>query len=217
MRGLISKDLRLTVKRKQSLIIFGVMALVMGFAMEGTFIIGYLTMLAAIVAIGTISYDEYDNGYAFLMTLPVERKTYVLEKYLFCALMSAGAWCVSVVIYSVVGLIKHAPVNVIGEFPMLFSHLPVMLLLTTVIIPLQLKYGAEKSRIAIFVIYGGIAALFILAMKLINSSNLNVNQAVSKLDTLPPFLVLMAIAAVCAAVMVISYLISVRIMEKKEF
>ena len=217
MRGLISKDLRLTVKRKQSLIIFAVMALVMGFAMEGTFIIGYLTMLAAIVAIGTISYDEYDNGFAFLMTLPVERKTYVLEKYVFCALMSAGAWCVSIVIYFAVGVIKHVPVDIIGEFPLLFSHLPVMLLLTTAIIPLQLKYGAEKSRIAIFVIYGAIAVLSITAMKLIGSANLNINQAISKLDRLPPFLVLSIIALSCIAFIVISYFISVRIMEKKEF
>ena len=84
MFGLIEKDLRLTFARKQTLLIFFIMALVMGISMDGSFIVGYLTMLAAVISIGTISYDEYDNGFAFLMTLPFGRKTYVREKYLFC-------------------------------------------------------------------------------------------------------------------------------------
>ena len=40
------------------------------------------TIVTAIFAITTISYDEFDNGLAFLMTLPVTRKQYVAEKYL---------------------------------------------------------------------------------------------------------------------------------------
>ena len=88
MLGLIEKDLRLTLARKQTLIIFFIMALVMGLSMNGSFIIGYLTMLATIIAVGTISYDEFDNGFAFLMTLPFDRRTYVREKYLFSLIMA---------------------------------------------------------------------------------------------------------------------------------
>ena len=84
MFGLIEKDLRLTLVRKQTLFIFLAMALIMGQSMEGEFLVGYLTMFAVLVAIGTTSYDEFDNGFAFLMTLPFDRKTYVREKYLFC-------------------------------------------------------------------------------------------------------------------------------------
>ena len=38
MRGLFEKDLRLTLARKQTLLIFIVMALIMGAAMDGTFL-----------------------------------------------------------------------------------------------------------------------------------------------------------------------------------
>lgn len=48
-----------------------------------------MTMFGAMIAVGTLSYDETDNGLAFLMTLPVDRKTYVREKYLFILICTA--------------------------------------------------------------------------------------------------------------------------------
>ena len=90
MRGLLEKDFRLTFIRKQTLLIFFIMAIVMGVSMDGSFLVGYLTMLASIVALGTISFDEFENGFPFIMTLPFDRKTYVREKYLFCFLMAAA-------------------------------------------------------------------------------------------------------------------------------
>ena len=115
MRGLIEKDLRLTISRKQTLLIFFIMALVMGMTMDGTFIVGYLTMLGAILAVGTISYDEFDNGYAFLMTLPFERKTYVTEKYLFCLCMEAVFWCAGAFIYCLGSLVRNSGGNPAGD------------------------------------------------------------------------------------------------------
>lgn len=50
-----------------------------------------MTMFRAMIAVGTLSYDETDNGLAFLMTLPVDRKTYVREKYLFILICTAAA------------------------------------------------------------------------------------------------------------------------------
>ena len=217
MRGLITKDFLLIFKRKQTLIIFAVLALVMGFAMDGTFIIGYLTMLTAIVSISTISYDEFENGFSFLMTLPVSRKTYVIEKYLFCSFMGFAGWCVSVVIYMIGKLIKQIPVGLIDELPMLFAILPVMLVFTSAIIHLQLKFGVEKSRIAIFAIYGGMALVVFLASKLLSKSSIDVSELVTGLNALSPALVLMLFLILWLAVTAVSYLISVKIMEKKEF
>jgi hypothetical protein len=217
MRGLITKDFLLIFKRKQTLIIFAVLALVMGFAMDGTFIIGYITMLTAIVSISTISYDEFENGFSYLMTLPVSRKTYVLEKYLFCSLMGLAGWCVAMVIYMIANLVKQIPVNLPDELPMLFAILPVMLLFTSAIIPLQLKFGVEKSRIAIFAIYGGMALVVFLASKLLSKSSIDVSAFVAGLSTLSPALVLILLLTLWLAVTAVSYLISVRIMEKKEF
>ena len=217
MRGLLTKDFLLVFKRKQTLIIFAAMALIMGFAMDGTFIIGYVTMLAAIVSVSTISYDEFENGFSFLMTLPISRKTYVFEKYLFCFLMSLAGWCVSIVIYAVGNTVKQIPMDLIGELPMLFAILPVMLLFTVLIIPLQLKFGVEKSRIAIFAIYGGMALIAFLVTKLISASNIEVSKLLSALNAIHPFHLLILLSVLWLAISFVSYLICERIMEKKEF
>ncbi len=217
MRGLIEKDLRLTFSRRQTLMIFLVMAVIMGGTMDGSFLVGYLTMLGTIIAVGTISYDEFDNGFAFLMTLPFERKTYVGEKYLFCLFMEAVSWCAGVLIYCIGGLIRHSGVNPVSELPMLLSLIPVLFLSVSVFIPLLLKYGSEKSRVALFLVFG-LMALLVFGTKQVMSGQEQVLQGlVETLDALPEALVFLVITAVCGLLSFLSYLCSVRIMEKKEF
>ncbi len=216
MSGLIEKDLRLTLARKQTLFIFCVVAMIMGISMDGSFIIGYLTMLGTIVAVGTISYDEFDNGFAFLMTLPFDRKTYVREKYLFSLIIAAAAWCLGAVMYCLGSVIRREPAAVIDELPMLLALIPVFYLSASVMIPLQLKYGSERGRIVLFIIFGAIAVLIAGGKKMFGGSNVITGLAAA-LDSMSPAVVLIAIAAVCMTAAYASYLYSIRIMENKEF
>ncbi len=217
MRGLIEKDLRLTLARRQTLVIFFVMALLMGISMDSSFIIGYLTMLATIVSVGTISYDEFDNGFAFLMTMPFDRKTYVREKYLFSLVLSAAAWCIGVVLYFIGSLIRHSAVNLTDELPVLIAILPVLYLSAAILIPLQLKYGAEKSRIVFFIIFGIIALLLVGTKSYFNGSY-NITAALTNvLNDMSPVVVLIVLTVLCAVIALISCLISIQIIEKKEF
>ena len=217
MLGLLEKDFRLTLTRKQTLLVFFIMALVMSISMDGSFIIGYLTMLATIVAVGTISYDEFDNGFAFLMTLPFERKTYVREKYLFSLLMAAAAWGVGTVLYWAGNMVRHHALPETAELPILISLLPVLYLSAVIMIPLQLKYGAEKSRIVLFIIFGFIAVLIFGTNKVFDGRNNPFSELAKALENLSPGVVLLTVTAVCALAAYISCLWSTRIMEKKEF
>ena len=61
MSGLFEKDIRLIFQRKQTLAVFLVVAVIMSIAVDGSFIVAYLTMLSAIVAVSTLNYDEFDN------------------------------------------------------------------------------------------------------------------------------------------------------------
>ncbi len=216
MLGLFEKDLRLTLARKQSLLTFLVVALIMGITMEGTFTVGYLTMLAAIVAVGTISYDEFDNGFAFLMTLPVDRKTYVQEKYLFSLILAAVAWCFGVVLYCIQSVIRHNGLVLTEELPMLLALIPVLYLSTSIIIPLQLRYGSEKSRTVLFIIFGIIAVLVFGIGKMFGGSNIPAELA-KMLEGMPPFAVVVVLTVVSVLIAGVSCLLSIRIMEKKEF
>ena len=90
-----------------------------------------------------------------------------------------------------------------------------MVLMIAVMIPLQLKFGAERARVILMMIYGGIAVLAFLVSKLMNGSQ--PPAFIREMDQASPVLVLGCIAIVVAVLAFLSYLWSIRIMEKKEF
>lgn len=216
MLGLIEKDLRLTLTRKQTLIIFLAIALFMGISMDGTFVIGYFTMLAMIMSVGTISYDEFDNGFAFLMTLPFERKTYVREKYLLSLLFVAAAWSIGTILYCIGSVIRHNTAALSDELPVMPVLIPLFYLAAAIMIPLQLKYGAEKSRLALAVIFGIIAAVIYGSTRLLDGTNI-LSRLAMTLESISPVIALVALSGICIIVSYVFYLLSVRIIEKKEF
>lgn len=216
MLGLLVKDLRIALTRKYALLIILVIALIMGTSMEGPFIIGYVTMIALMLAVGTIIYDEMDNGYDFMMTMPLTRKTYVREKYLFCLLSSLVAWLVGAILTCAAYIIRQNASALLVDIPISLVLIPVLFILPAVMIPLQLKLGAERSRIATYIIFGFIAGLIFMGKKLLDESDLPA-KIEPALNSFPPVTVVVAITAFGLLVAFISYLCSVRIMMKKEF
>lgn len=96
MKGLLTKDFRILAGQKRYFTIIILIALI--FLCSGQpaqIIVGYCTMFGMLFTVNTISYDEFDHGYLFLFTLPVTRKDYVLEKYVFMMLCGGGFWAVS--------------------------------------------------------------------------------------------------------------------------
>ena len=211
MPGMMRKDLCLLLQRSRAILMMAGVGIIIGFSTDGSFMIGYLTMISAILTIGTISYDESDNGYLFLLTLPVTRRSYVTAKYIFCFLGDLVGWAAASVIYAGCCLAKGAGLCM-EQLAAALVFLPVVGLMSAVMLPLQLKYGAEKSRLALAVLFGGIGVLGALGMKLFPGLP----------DTLRAFpeisgaaLGAAALGAVVAAV-ALSYWISLGIMEKKE-
>jgi hypothetical protein len=215
MLGLLVKDLRIALTRKYALLIKLVIALIMGTSMEEPFIIGYVTMIALMLAVGTIIYDEMDNGYDFMMTMPLTRKTYVREKYLFCLLSALVAWLVGAILTCATYIIRQNASALLEDIPISLVLIPVLFILPAVMIPLQLKLGAERSRIATYIIFGFIAGLIFMGKKLLDSSDLTpeIETTLNSISSVA----LIAIIAFCLLVAFISYLCSVRIMMKKEF
>ena len=110
MKGLLIKDIKLLKNQGKTLIItLFVLGIVWG-AMNANplTIVSYVTVILAIFTVSTISYDEYENCYLFLFTLPVTRKQYTVEKYVFTLLLVVGAWLISmavgIVIWAVQGM-----------------------------------------------------------------------------------------------------------------
>ena len=60
---------------------------------DPTFSITYTTLMFAILTMTTMSYDDFENGLCYLLTLPVSRREYVTEKYVF-GLLSSFCGCI---------------------------------------------------------------------------------------------------------------------------
>ena len=74
MKGLFIKDIALMKHNKRLLmIIFLTVLFLLMSGMNSSFLMGYMPFICCILTMGTISYDEYENGLPFLFTLPVSR------------------------------------------------------------------------------------------------------------------------------------------------
>ena len=71
MAGLVEKDFRLIWCNKQALIFLLIIGVVIGLQNEAV-ILGWLPFAISILLINTVTYDELDKGYGFLMTLPID-------------------------------------------------------------------------------------------------------------------------------------------------
>ena len=208
MLGLMRKDLCLLLQRSRALAIMVGVGVIIGFSTDGGFLMGYLTMISAILSIGTISYDEFDNGYPFLLTLPVTRKRYVTAKYLFCLASNLAGWAAASVIFAGCCLVKGEGFRM-EQLTEALAFLPVAGLMTAVMLPLQLKYGAEKSRLALAVLAGVVVALGYVGVKLfpgLPDSLSGVSDAVFGA----------VFVCLCIAALAVSFCCSLGIMNQKE-
>lgn len=210
MTGLLLKDSYLILQRKQTLFLLLAISLLMGYTIDGAFIVGYVTFLSLILSIGTISYDEADNSLLFLMTLPFERRTYVLSKYVLSWIVCGIAWVISLFLLFLMNTIKGLPLDFVENITGCLVVLVFAVVGLDMMIPIQLKFGAEKSRTVITMIGGVVMAVSILFGKV-----LDLDAFLQSLDRIP-----LPVYAVVGVVITItttvgSVAVSTRIMDQK--
>lgn len=217
MRGMLTKDIRLMLQQKKFFIFLIFIAIFINYGSDDYFIIGYLTFACSIFVLSTMSYDEYDNCYPFLMTLPVDRKSYVKEKYLFGLLLGAVAWILGVVISLGSHIIRTQDLAYTEFFLMAIIYIPIFMILLSITIPFQLKFGGEKSRI---VMLGTVGAVFLVVhflIKLAENMGVDIDAIGNALSAVHIGVINVALILVAVVGLMISYIISSAIMEKKDF
>lgn len=217
MAGLIEKDIRILLQRKQVIVLFMVIAIILGFSMGGTFVVGYTTFCILILAVSTISYDEFDNGFSFLMTLPVTRQIYVMEKYILCAICGVVAWVFSLVICICENQYKQTIAVTEDLFIEAVIMLPAVLLVMDMMIPVQLKYGSEKSRVVMITIIGIVMVVGIGVKKVVETLDLPLALLFEKLQGITDMQMLIGCIVFTIAATMLSLAISVKIINNKEF
>ncbi len=217
MKGLLIKDFKLLKNQRNFFVLIIIAALVMDSSLgDTTVIIGYLTFIGSLFTLSTISYDELDNGYPFLFSLPVTRKDYALEKYLFGFLFSTGVWLFGILIALCVSLMRNKTLDS-DFFLSALAFLPIFLMLLALMLPLQLKFGGEKARIVILIIGAGVFAVSFFGIKLAKNIGLDISALANNMSQIHIGVLLSAAILVALLSLLISTRISVRIMNKKEF
>lgn len=217
MLGLLIKDMKLIKNNGlKTLLIIGGMGLVLmtTSVVDEYMLVTYISVLGLIYTLNTMSFDAYENGYAFMFTLPINARIYVMEKYLFSVLLTFAACVLSGV---VVG-IYNGGIADIGHWINCISIGLSMLLVMALSIPAILKFGVEKGRIVIFALVMGVivcAYLFSLVSRdSLMEFLLNITEYVEDMKTGEAVL---AASLATISALLISMGVSIFVMSRKDF
>lgn len=218
MKGLLIKDFKLLKNNmKNSLIMIALIGVgISAFTTDTTFVITYLAIIGTSFTTSTFSYDEFDNGYAFLLSLPITRRRYIAEKYIFGLCMSSAGWLFGTIVAVIAGMTRHTMMPADTMLAALIL-LPVGLLLLAGQIPFHLKFGGDKGRIIIVGVVGLLFLLFVMGAEIVKFVNIDVDALWKNLPVLGMGTAIAAFFGIGIALLLLSCRISIGIMERKEF
>ena len=220
IRGLLEKDFRLILRQGGNL--FMVLALVaIFFTIMGktgaTFIAVYIPSVMAMYSGNTISYDENEHGYTYLFSLPVNKKIYVREKYIFSFIMTACGWCFGVICAGITVLIKPEEVFDQETLAMELITFFVFQAIAGIMIAIRIRFEGEKGRIVL-----PIAILIIFAICYTIGSFVKTNLGLKEsilhmIGGIGDLEIGIALIVLSLLIWFASYKYSMSAMKKKEF
>ena len=217
MKGLLIKDFKLLKGQKNFFMTITAISIIMIIVSPGTsFPIGFLGFVGALFSLSSISYDEFDNGNAFLFTLPIDRKKYAAEKYVFGMLLGGCSLFLAIILAVILNLIEKSDTisNILISGGML---LPFILLLLSILIPFQLKFGSEKGRIVISAVFSIVFLISFVLGKSIGMLGINIAEVINRISLLGAGGLFILIFVISMIVVLFSMKVSISIMNKKEF
>lgn len=217
MKALFIQDIRYMLTQKSFLFLIVFVGIVLSLTQNDNyiFVIGYLGFMGMITGMMSVTMDDQSNGLTFLFSLPIDRRVYVREKYIFIVLMgvSFSIFATALCLLFRVFADYKAPLDEI--LATAFGTFFVMLLFVAIMLPLQLKFGAERARLASFIAIGFFFAAVLIAGLVVNFAD--------ALPFIQAFLSMspVALAGIGAAFLIvclrISYSASLRVILHREF
>ncbi|WP_294360983.1 ABC-2 transporter permease [uncultured Clostridium sp.] len=148
MKGLLLKDI-LNLK-KQGLIYIFLIALWFFIGIRNkdiSYLSGLIAMVTMLIPVTAISYDEKANWERYALTMPISKDTIVISRYLLtiCISLLGG------VLSTIAGLLIS--INIKEVLLTNMSVISVCLLFISVAFPFIFKYGVEKARIIMVILF----------------------------------------------------------------
>ena len=216
MKALFIKDILMLFKQKKTLLMMLILGVLYTMMDMGTFGIMFLGMMLMIFATSTISYDEFDNGNAFLFSQPFTRRQYTIEKYLLAMGGGAIGSVLGVVLTMIGGFIRRSGDFTIEELvAVMFAGMLFFCFISSFMLPMMLKEGAEKGRNSAYILFGVIFIGGVLGVKFIPESAKN--SLITILESASPAVWIIGVVALVLIIAIVSCHISIRFMERREF
>ncbi|MCI9487406.1 MAG: ABC-2 transporter permease [Lachnospiraceae bacterium] len=217
MKGLLIKDFKLMKGQKNFFFLVVLVSIGMpAFSGDATFMLGFLPFVLSMFTLSTISYDEFDNGNAFLFTLPVSRTGYAVEKYILALLLGGGAWVFATLLAVAFAVIKGTA-NISEILMAAVLILPVLIVIQALMIPFQLKFGSEKGRLALIGAFGLLAVIGVVAVKAAEMLGIDLWELIGNLPAMGMGVMITLLLLAAILVLLTSMKISCSIMKGKEF
>ena len=217
MRGLLIKDFKtIFVVQKTTLVFFLLFEVWFAYMGMAGAAMGYVIMLSVFISIGTISYDDFNNGTTFLFTLPFERREYVTGKYLFGILLGTFGAVVGFLGCIISEVIRHGAVEWREPLLTALGVLAVGILMLSLALPVQLKFGAEKGRVVMMMFYGTIGLIVSFGFISLQGNVINESELLAWVQGSNGAILAVLAAVLYLICLAVSYMLSVRIVEKKE-
>ncbi|MCI8653929.1 MAG: ABC-2 transporter permease [Angelakisella sp.] len=174
----------------------------------------FISVMVVSILISTMSYDEYYHWDRYAAILPVSRRQIVGAKYITAFLLFAAGSLLSLAL--TVGITFFQGRRYSLEDLVIFAwSILVGMIGAAVVLPCYYRFGAQKSRFLMLAFYGIPSVLLVLGLRFIpgfteKASRLEVTLEVTLEGFLLGGILLTAVA------LVVSFLTSVRVLEKKE-
>ncbi len=137
------------------------------------------------------------------------------EKYVFTLLLGIVGTLLALLLSWIVGTLQGE-----AAFPQALLSAPIVLglmtLMQSIMLPLQIKFGAERSRMAMMILLALLFAAGYGIIRLLSARGVDVIATVTRMLEQSPGLMMGTLAIVALSVFLTSMGISITILEKKE-
>ena len=162
MKGLLLKDFYLSWRYCRAFLVIVAVFLAVSFSGDDNiFFLIYPIMIASVIPMTLVSYDEHDKWTAYSGTLPYTRAQLVSTKYLVGMCFGSVAFLISMAATTVRMMLGGG--FVLEQLAVVGTALLVLGCLgPALILPYVFKYGAEKGRVAFYItvgVFSGVAAV----------------------------------------------------------
>ena len=202
MGGLLLKDLYQIIRYCKVFLLIAVLFTALAVTnRENIFFVLFLGIIGGMLPMNLLAYDENDKWDIYANTLPYSRAQMVSVKYLIGLILSA-----SLIIFA--SIFMWAMTDIRGIiFDVMLLLLTLNLLVTALVLPLTFKFGVAKGRILYYVLLGVGCAVSVAVNKITQSMYIAFSVDLS--------LVNIVIAVI--AFYILSWLLSVRFYNKRQF